>query len=162
MLAAKLGVRQRHSVNVKNHARAKSPAIRLVRQRTGTSCGLACIAMLARSKASEVTRILKRRLNDYSSEHTDISDIRFALRQLGLELGRKVASRNWRTATRLQTLGLAAVRHKRLRHGYERWHWVVVEIRKGQPVVWDPARKTGPHVEFDKVPLAWYHHVRIE
>lgn len=124
----------------------QSAKIRLVRQRTGTSCGLACVAMLARKPPSEVSRILKARLKEYSSEHTDIPDIRFALREFGLRLGRRVSTRHWRKTAALRVWGLAAVRHKRLRGGYERWHWVVVEIRAGQPVVWDPLRNHGPHV----------------
>lgn len=135
-------------------------AVRHVRQRTGTSCGVACIAMLADVSGTAARRILASSLEDYDSDVTDVPDLRAALRRFGIHLGRKVPTRTWRDANRLREPGLAAVRFKRNRTGTERWHWVVVEPRRDGPIVWDPLRRKGMRRDTENLPLAWFHHVR--
>src|SRR6266566_1672286 len=135
-----------------------APKIRHVKQRTPSSCGLACVAMLTGSGIGEIRRAIGPSV--YRDE-TEVSDIRRGLRRLGFRLGRAVYTRSWRRLFRRLKRGLVAVRLRRLKDGSEVWHWVVFEQEDERRSVWDPARSpaTGRRVDYQNLPLAWYHRV---
>ena len=135
--------------------------IRHVHQRTVSSCGLACIAMLMGRPVGRVRRVLKSRLAEYDGDCTDVADLRFALRRLGARLGRKVRSSSWKRLAQRHTRALAAVSYREHKDGTARWHWVVFDGTWLEPAVWDPRRRKGPRTDLGALPLAWYHPVTV-
>lgn len=136
------------------------PPLQFVRQRTGTSCGLACLAMLTNLRIGTLRALLAARLADFEDDCTDVGDMRTALSCVGIRLGRMIRTRNWAVISRRGGRALAAVRFRRLKGGYERWHWVVVDGAENPTVAWDPQHRDGRRRDLHKLPLAWYHPVK--
>jgi len=140
---------------------SKTPTqIQFVRQQTGTSCGIASLSMLTGLSIGALRKVLASRLIDFEDDCTDSSDLRAALAQIGIRLGRMVRTKDWSKVSRTGGRALAAVRFRRLKGGYERWHWVVVDGAEDPPVVWDPYRRDGRRHDLHNLPLAWYHPVQ--
>src|SRR5205823_11838385 len=137
------------------------PPLRHVKQATASSCGLACVAMLAAVPLSRVRAILASRLRGYPDDTTNTADIRFALARLGIRMGRAIRTHNWRRLARLHSRALAAVRFKRHRSGHESWHWVIFDGEGSEATVWDPFRNKNRarRTDLGSIPLAWYHPV---
>ena len=141
----------------KSQLRRSLPMKRVVQQ-TGTSCGVACVAMLARLSHREAfaAALATWELESWDKPHgTDSAELREILAELGWRLGRMVKCRTWR---KIPPGALVAVQRKAKT---DEWHWVVSgEDAKGK-FFFDPRKnvKAIRRREFDKVPPSWYHHV---
>jgi ABC-type bacteriocin/lantibiotic exporter with double-glycine peptidase domain len=135
------------------------PPIRRITQQTGTSCGIACVAMLARISYREAFRA---GIECYDKEHwsgthrTTIGELRDILASLGWRLGRKVATTDWKKVPE----GCLVAVHWKEEQG---WHWVVTSEDDDGAFFFDPRKsvKAYGRRDFKKVPVAWYHHVRL-
>lgn len=143
----------------KSQQRRQRPLRRIV-QKTGTACGLACVAMLARLSFREVAWLTREKLPKiFASKHqrTYAKDLRVLLKALGWRLGRQVKCRTW---TRIPANALVAVQWKRKQ---DRWHWVVSSADAQGSCFLDPrkqvktARRRGRDLQ--KVRPSWYHRV---
>lgn len=141
----------------KSCQRRARPIQRVV-QKTGTSCGVACVAMLARLSFRDAKSLVSRELKkkwDQGNHRTHASDLRAMLKPIGWRLGRQVKCRTWR---KVPPGALVAVQRKLPKND---WHWVVSgEDAKG-PFFFDPRKnvKTIRRREFNKAPPSWYHNV---
>ncbi|HWB02770.1 MAG TPA: hypothetical protein VG796_07070 [Verrucomicrobiales bacterium] len=134
-----------------------SQPIRRIIQKTGTSCGVACVAMLARLSYRDAFRtgILCFEASHWSSSHrTDSSELRKMLNSLGWKLGRRVSCRAWR---KVPPGSLVAVHLKK----DDGWHWVVSDADDDGPFFYDPKRsiRINRRRDFSRVRVAWYHSV---
>jgi ABC-type bacteriocin/lantibiotic exporter with double-glycine peptidase domain len=130
-----------------------------VKQKHENDCGIACIAMIAGVSYREA---LKAAYQDYLSDDWNRKDfrlgqkeIRAALDNFGLKLGRKVRTTDW---NKVPDRALAAIRYE---PEINEWHWVVHIRDSADRFVLDP-RKTirkERRTDFQVMTLAWYHHV---
>lgn len=132
--------------------------MRRITQKTGTSCGVACVAMLARLSYRDAFKLgvaLWGKEYWVESHRTDISELRMMLARLGWRLGRKVRCENWH---RVPPGTLAAVQWNQTK---DAWHWVVTATDAEGLFVFDPRAtvKQKRRRDFKKLPIAWYHHV---
>jgi ABC-type bacteriocin/lantibiotic exporter with double-glycine peptidase domain len=141
----------------KSQLRRSLPMKRVVQQ-TGTSCGVACVAMLAhlsyRDAFAAGVALWDQEYWD-TSHRTDAAELRAMLAALGWRLGRMVKCRTW---SKIPTGALVAVQRKAKTND---WHWVVSgEDAKG-PFFFDPRKnvKAIRRREFAKAPPSWYHSV---
>jgi ABC-type bacteriocin/lantibiotic exporter with double-glycine peptidase domain len=131
--------------------------MRRIVQQTGTSCGVACVAMLARISYREAFRtgIACFDTDHWSGTHrTDTWELREMLAALGWKLGRKVSATDW---AMVPAGCLVAVQLKK-----GDWHWVVSSVDSKGAFFFDPRKsvKTQRRRDFQKVSVAWYHYVR--
>lgn len=142
----------------KSRQRRARPLQRVV-QKTGTSCGVACVAMLARLSFRDakglVSLVLKKDW-DQGNHRTYASDLRAMLKPLGWRLGRQVKCRTWR---KVPPGALVAVQRKLPKND---WHWVVSGKDAKGNFFLDPRKnvKAIRRREFTQAPPSWYHHVR--
>lgn len=131
--------------------------MRRIIQQHGTSCGIACVAMLARISYREALAVAKELYEEgtWSKNHrTDIEDLRYILEELGWKLGRKVTTTDWE---KVPPGCLVAVQWKK-----GNWHWVVSAEDDEGLFFFDP-RKAVEAVrrrDSSRVPVAWYHRLR--
>lgn len=133
-------------------------SLRRIVQKTGTSCGLACVAMLARLSFREVETLAREVLPKVFAEthqRTYAKDLRKLLAILGWRLGRKVKCRTWK---RVPPYALVAMQWKRLE---DRWHWVVSSEDEAGPCFLDPRKqvKALRRRDFKQARPSWYHRV---
>lgn len=124
-----------------------------------TSCGVACVAMLARLSYRDAFRVgteLWTRQSWEGNYRTDAAELRAMLAEVGWRLGRKVRCKTWR---KIPSGALVAV-HKKRNNG---WHWVVSDSDDEGPFFYDPRKsvKTCRRRDFQSVPPAWYHRVYL-
>jgi hypothetical protein len=129
--------------------------LEFVAQGTRDECGVACVAMLA-----GVSLARSRRAFSFLDEigKTYSSDVRQALREFNLRLGRGVACNDWSMIRRNARRALVAVNRKRVGRSFT-WHWVVYDAsRLIQPIL-DPA-----FLRVGFIPLRpfFYHHVHYD
>ena len=141
----------------KSRQRRQRP-LRRIAQGTGTSCGLASVAMLARLSFREVEALAREVLPKvFTATHqrTYAKDLRVLLATLGWRLGRQVKCRTWK---RVPPHALVAVQWKR---GEDRWHWVVSDEDEAGPSFLDPRKqvKAPRRRDLKKVRPSWYHRV---
>lgn len=141
----------------KSQQRRERPLRRIV-QKTGTSCGLACVAMLARLSFREVETLARKKVSEiFEADHqrTYGKHLRVLLKSLGWRLGRQVKCRTWK---RVPPNALVAVQWKRLE---DRWHWVVSSEDESGPCFLDPRKqvKALRRRDFKQVRPSWYHRV---
>lgn len=137
--------------------RRKTRNIRRITQKTGTSCGVACVAMLSRISYRDAFRVGVACFGKAAwdeSHRTDASDLRVMLAALGWRLGREVKCKAWR---KIPARALVAVQ-KKPKKG---WHWVVSDCDSNGPFFFDPRKsvKAVRRREFKTVPVFWYHRV---
>ncbi|MBK8093391.1 MAG: hypothetical protein IPK32_15780 [Verrucomicrobiaceae bacterium] len=151
-MAASLTALQR-----KSRQRRTRPIQRVVQQ-TGTSCGVACVAMLARLSFRDAHRlaheVLKKKRKQ-SNQRTYPEHLRAMLKPLGLRLGRQVKCRTWR---KVPPDSLVAVQWNRAKGT---WHWVVSGHDAKGLFFFDP-RKNVKDIRrraFEKARPSWYHRV---
>jgi hypothetical protein len=137
------------------------PPVHHLRQRTASSCGLACIAMITGARIATVRRILRSRFEEFEGDYTDSADLAFGFKHFGIRLGRRVWTRRWNRVCRRGQRAVVAVRHKRFKNGNESWHWMIVERTDAELRVWDPMRKKGLRLDYKTLPLAWYHPLSV-
>src|SRR4051794_17459659 len=102
-----------------------SRRLRHVRQKAGTSCGQACVAILADTTLAAATRSVRdNRVYEEDADYTDAVDLRAALRPFGIRLGRTIKAIKW---DRISRRALVAVNFKRHPRGKKTWHWLVYE-----------------------------------
>lgn len=135
--------------------------IRRVTQQSNTSCGIACAAMLARIRYREALGAHKhcKAAGDKSATHyTDIDEIREIFAHLGWRLGRKVVTKDW---SKVPPDCLVAVQMKKEKDKNDKWHWVVSVGQDETKGFFDPRKsvKTKRRKDFNRAPVAWYHHV---
>lgn len=141
----------------KSRQRLARPIQRVV-QTTGTSCGVACVAMLARlsfrDAKSLVSLVLKKDWNQ-GNHRTHASDLRAMLKPVGWRLGRQVKCRTWR---KVPPEALVAVQRKLPKN---EWHWVVSGVDDAGPYFFDPRKnvKAIRRRELAKARPSWYHRV---
>lgn len=133
-----------------------------VRQIAGTECGAACLAMLARVTLQEARAVL---YGDPLPRHlgTTSDDVRAALANFGLVLGRFVPSAAWGVLERRDVPALVSVGYRsgtvngvpRIRR-----HWVVFDPCRPATPVLDPLSKVGPRAP-GRSQMLGYHHVRL-
>lgn len=139
----------------KSRERRHQPMKRVVQQ-TGTSCGVACVAMLARLSYREA---FKTGLALWDEEHwagthrTDAAELRKMLATLGWRLGRRVNCTDWH---KVPPAALVAVQWKEPKN---EWHWVVSAADAAGLFFFDPLKtvKTTRRRDFTKAPPSWYH-----
>ena len=132
--------------------------MRRVRQKTGTSCGVACVAMLAHVSFKDAFEVgLQLWGQDYWNEthRTDSAELREMLAALGWRLGRMVKCRTWR---KVPPGALVAVQRKLPKN---EWHWVVSHADVEGVFFFDPrlSVKANRRRDFAKAPPSWYHRV---
>jgi ABC-type bacteriocin/lantibiotic exporter with double-glycine peptidase domain len=141
----------------KSRQRRARPIQRVVQQ-TGTSCGVACVAMLARLSFRDAYAAgLALWGQEYwdESHRTDSSELRQMLAVLGWRLGRQVKCRIWR---KVPPDALVAVQWNRSKNT---WHWVVSGQDAAGPFFFDPRKnvKAIRRRAFEKARASWYHRV---
>lgn len=140
----------------------KDRPIRRVKQLSGTSCGIACVAMLARLSYRDAMRCaedLWGSKDEWDSHRTDAAELREMLEALGWELGNRVNCEDW---SKVPEACLAVVQQKKTKAGSLVWHWVVgVRGRSGTVVVLDPREsvKANKRSDLSRIKLSAYHHV---
>lgn len=146
-----------------SQARKDRPISRVI-QPNGTSCGLACVAMLTRLPFRDVLRCAKELWEPgvWNGPHyTDAADLRYILKALGWRMGREVPETDF---SKVPHASIGAV-HKRVRpNGKTYWHWVVVvHGRGGLPEVLDPRPtvKAARRTDLSRIRLHSYHQVRV-
>lgn len=130
-----------------------------ITQQSGTSCGIACIAMLARISYNRALAVAKDLYeegtwSEKKSHRTNIEDIRYILDELGWKLGRKMPTTDWE---KVPPGCLVAVQLKK-----GNWHWVVSAEDDDGLFFFDPRKavKAAKRRDFGRVPVAWYHRLR--
>ena len=115
--------------------------LRHVKQPSGTSCGQACVAMIAGTSYAAAKRaVAAGRVSDEDKDYTDATDLRAGLRQLGWRLGRAVRTTEW---GKIKNRSLVAVNRKRHPSGKVTWHWVFFEPDEDGGVVLDPRSQSA-------------------
>jgi hypothetical protein len=135
--------------------------LRRVMQLTGTSCGVACMAMLSGLGFHDAMRVGHEVFgkDEWEGSHrTHAADLREMMEPIGLRLGRKVSCRTWR---QVPPGALVAVQCKR-RNGVDEWHWVVSAVDEEGLFFFDPRRsvKAEKRRDFLRVRPSWYHRVQ--
>jgi hypothetical protein len=151
--------------------------LRLVKQRKGTECGIACFAMLAGISLPDARRKIneaKEKLGIVvKSGYTDDEQIRTALKPYGIRLGDEVGIRGGKTKkqsaeTRKKNWGRLTSKNETalVATGYheteteEKFHWVLFNGNGNDEEfeILDP--KVGKRVTTGKLRIAWYHLVK--
>jgi len=135
--------------------------IRRIVQKSGTSCGVACVAMLARLSYRDAMRCGEEVFSkeEWEAGHRTLSyDLRRMLAELGWKLGYQVRCADWE---KVPPDSLVAVQWKQQKGMEATWHWVIcTEDAEGRFVL-DPRAtvKTVKRRELQRLRLAWYHRV---
>ena len=137
--------------------RRHRPKRRIV-QKSGTSCGVACVAMLARFDFKNAMRLGVACFDKDSwseSHHTLAKDLRTMLVAVGYKLGREVACDDW---TKVPPGSLAATQWN---PKTDFWHWVVYDEDDEGGYVLDPNRsvKRNKRRDFLRMKVVSYHRV---
>jgi hypothetical protein len=83
------------------------------------------------------------------------SDLRRALANSSIRLGRKVDCSSWDSILNRSVQALVAVRHTVTPNGLDRWHWLLFDGTCSSPRLLDPER--GIRTDFGRIRLKWYH-----
>jgi len=136
--------------------------IRRVIQPNGTSCGLACVAMLTRLPFRDILRCAKELWEPGAwdaAHYTDAADLRCILKALGWRMGREVPGTDF---SKVPHGSIAAIHKRERSNGHTYWHWVVVvHGRGGLPEVLDPRAsvKAARRTDLKGIRLHAYHKV---
>lgn len=95
------------------------------------------------------------RFGNQENYRTYPGDLRLALRNSGIRLGRQVSCASWDALKARAVKALAAIRYQVMRNGAERWHWVVFDGTGKLPRILDPER--GARNDFGRMHIKWYH-----
>jgi len=132
---------------------------RRVRQEAHTSCGIACVATVARTTHRTVLTEA-RRLFDWGKEtrsfYTSFSDLKELLAAFNLRAGRKNLTNNW---SKVPALAVAAINF-RIKDDVEYWHWVVVQRIDDGIVVLDPRSTREQRTDTGRMRLHAYIPIR--
>ncbi len=122
--------------------------LRFVPQRKSTECGVACVAMLASVSLSAARKAVG------CSSYTDIDEIRTALNDYGICLGRKVKARTWNRLLdrKAEVTALVATGYRRAK---EKWHWVLCVGNSNSYEILNP--RTRRRSSYGRLRIAWYH-----
>ncbi|OYV04335.1 MAG: hypothetical protein CFE26_17425, partial [Verrucomicrobiales bacterium VVV1] len=128
--------------------------MRRIVQKSGNSCGVACVAMLARISFRDAFRVgVACYDKDYwsGSHATDNSELRIILAAVGYKLGREVACEDWE---KVPPGSLAATQWN---PKAKFWHWVVYDEDDEGGYVLDPNRavKRNKRRDLKKMKVAW-------
>ena len=121
--------------------------MRLVKQRYPTSCGIACVAMLAGKKhdtvLKEAKNTFKKRRFGKTTSYTNLDDIKVLLSNFGVSwqkdfkpIEQDVQSQKnfWNG---LKGMNLVAVRFH-IKDGTEYWHWIIAIRTENSLKIYDP------------------------
>jgi hypothetical protein len=138
--------------------RQKRPMRRIV-QKSGTSCGVACVAMLARISFKNAFQVgvACYDKDHWSGSHATVNnELRIMLASVGYKLGREVACDEW---TKVPPGSLAATQWNQKT---DFWHWVVYDEDDEGGYVLDPnpAVKRNKRRDFSRMNVSWYHRVK--
>ena len=126
--------------------------MRLVKQEYNTSCGIACVAMLAEKKHATVLKNVKvtflERCFGKTNSYTNHSEIKQLLKNFHVSwqgnfnsIKQDIQSQKnfWRA---LEGVNLVAVRFH-IKDRTEYWHWIIAEQTKNGLKIYDPNPKKG-------------------
>jgi ABC-type bacteriocin/lantibiotic exporter with double-glycine peptidase domain len=138
--------------------RQKRPMRRIV-QKSGTSCGVACVAMLSRMSYKDAFQlgIACYNKDHWSGYHGTVnSELRVMLAAVGYKLGREVACDDW---SKVPAGSLAATQWNIKK---DSWHWVVYDVDDEGGFVLDPnpAVKRNKRRDFPRMKVSCYHRVK--
>ena len=125
----------------------QSTPTKLVRQTYTTECGAACVAMLAGVGIRKARSLLGMN-STQRARRTSPEDIRRALAEADLVLGRETWTSNWHNVAKQTQPVLVALnyRPKDLTNGRDCyvWHWAVYDPRRKTRPLLDPQSKSSP------------------
>lgn len=125
---------------------------RLVKQKRQDDCGIAAVAMIARTSYRKVERKYREVFPGELGFRTKPKDVRKLLKKLEapVRLGPRVPCPrlDW---PRIKKTALAAINSNKVG---DEWHWVVY-VHGSPPYVLDP--RIGRRTDWRRMRLAWYH-----
>lgn len=128
---------------------------RRVPQEANTSCGIACVATIAKTTHR---RVMAEAMSLFAwggerrSFYTSFKQLRMLLAAFKLQAGRRTTSSDW---SHVPALAIAAINY-RLKGDVEYWHWVVVQRLDREVVVLDPWSTREQRTDFGKMRLHAY------
>ena len=133
----------------------KYKPLKRIIQEDSSGCGLACIAMLAKTSYKNVKKIALKKLEFSPSGpfYTDTNDLRKLAKHFGIELGQKRVP--VKCLDRLPKLAILAINYQKRKNT---WHWVLYVKEENDKFVYDPKKtiKTEKRRDFGRMKPRWY------
>lgn len=125
--------------------------MRRIRQGDTTGCGLACIAMLAKTSYKEVRKAAVDEL-DYERKgqfYTDTKELRELADFFDIELGlKKRKFKSFESLSKLYDLAILAINYK---EKSKTWHWVLYCHTGSEEYVYDPNTKSNKRRDLTRI-----------
>ncbi len=133
--------------------------MKLIKQKLGSDCGIACVAMLTTKSYDEVYERFKTLFPDKvrdKSYYTDFHEIEKMLNEYNVHISRKHRFRKW------ESLPILSLLWTKYNKKDQSWHWVVFERNQdGVGLVYDPWKELKNNIrnDFNIINVKYYHEI---